>query len=162
MEITGNMINYYFVCPRKLWLFAHKITFEDENENVQIGKNIDQTSYKSDEKHVMIDNVVNIDLIRSWQVVHEVKKSKAMEESAVWQVKYYIYYLKKKGISVKKGVIDYPKLKKRVEINFTNSDEKQIDELLLKITEIINQIQPPAVIDDKICKKCAYYEYCYS
>lgn len=37
MKITGNMINYYFVCQRKLWLFAQGLQYEEENENVQLG-----------------------------------------------------------------------------------------------------------------------------
>ena len=33
---------------------------------VQIGKLIDEDSYSKNEKHVMIDYVVNIDMIKDW------------------------------------------------------------------------------------------------
>lgn len=41
-KITGLMIYYYFVCKKKLWFYINGITMEDENENVQIGKFIDE------------------------------------------------------------------------------------------------------------------------
>jgi CRISPR/Cas system-associated exonuclease Cas4 (RecB family) len=37
-RITGTKIAYYFLCKRKLWLFSHNITFEQESEDVKIGK----------------------------------------------------------------------------------------------------------------------------
>ena len=62
-RITGVMIYYYFVCKRKLWYFCHEINMESENENVQLGKLLDEKNYERDEKHINIDNVINIDFI---------------------------------------------------------------------------------------------------
>ena len=59
-RITGVMIYYYFVCKRKLWYFCHEINMESENENVQLGKLLDEKSYERDEKHINIDNVIEI------------------------------------------------------------------------------------------------------
>lgn len=50
-EITGIMVYYYFVCKRKLWYFCHGIQMEAENENVQLGKFLDDSSYSRDSKH---------------------------------------------------------------------------------------------------------------
>lgn len=44
-EISGTMFYYYFVCKRKLWFFANEIQLENENEDVIIGKLIDENSY---------------------------------------------------------------------------------------------------------------------
>ena len=41
-RITGVMIYYYFVCQRKLWYFIHEISMEAENENVMLGKLLEQ------------------------------------------------------------------------------------------------------------------------
>lgn len=108
MRITGNMVNYYFVCPRKLWLFSRELRFEENNERVALGKILDESSYDRNNKHVMVDNVVNIDMIQHWQVIHEIKRTRAIDKAAEWQLKYYIYYLRKKGIQIDKGIIDYP------------------------------------------------------
>ena len=96
MRISGLMMNYYFICKRKLWCLAKNINLEETNENVKMGKLIDESRYALETKQIMIEGTVNIDFIRNWKVVHEVKKSKAIEEAAIWQVKYYIYFLKKR------------------------------------------------------------------
>lgn len=160
-EISGMIFYYYFVCKRKLWFFANEIQMESENEDVIIGKLIDENSYSRELKHVLIDNTVNIDFIKEWKILHEVKKQKSVEEAGIWQLKYYIYFLRKRGINIEKGILDYPKLKKREEIFLTEEDEKRIEEVLLEIREIVNLKLPPKLEKLKICKKCAYFEYCY-
>lgn len=161
MKITGVMFYYYFVCHRKLWLFSKDITFEKENENVMLGKLLDENSYKKDKKHIMIDETINIDFIRDWKVLHEIKKSRSIEEASLWQVKYYLYFLKERGIEVEKGVLDYPKLKIIEEVYLSDEDSIKIKEILKDIENIISLENAPTLIDSKICKKCAYYEYCY-
>ena len=52
-------------------------------------------------------------------------------------------------------------LKKRKEIFLEAEDEKKIKNLLLEINNIINCKNIPKIEKLKICKKCAYYEYCY-
>ena len=113
-RITGVMIYYYFVCKRKLWYFVHEINMESENENVLLGKLLDESSYQRDDKHINIDNVINIDFIKEHKELHEIKKSRSIEEAGVWQMKYYLYYLKQRGVDGLKGRIDYPLLKKNL------------------------------------------------
>ena len=87
-KITGVMFYYYFVCKRKLWCFANGIQLENENEDVIIGRLIDENSYSRENKHVMIDNTINIDFIKDWKILHEVKKEKTIEDAGRWQLKY--------------------------------------------------------------------------
>lgn len=136
-EITGIMVYYYFVCKRKLWYFCHGIQMEADNENVQLGKLLDASSYSRDSKHVLIDNMINIDFIRDKNEVHEVKKSKAIEDAGIWQLKYYLYYLKNKGVNDVTGSIDYPLLKKKIHVELSEKDirnhldrAKSIEELM--------------------------------
>lgn len=89
-RITGVMVYYYFVCKRKLWYFSNEIQMEGDNENVQLGKLLDEESYKRDEKHINIDNIINIDFIKDHNELHEIKKSRAIEEAGIWQIKYYL------------------------------------------------------------------------
>lgn len=81
---------------------------EDNNENVQLGKLLDENSYKRDDKHIQIDGVINIDFIHDNRELHEIKKSRAVEEAGIWQLKYYLYYLEERGVKGIKGRIDYP------------------------------------------------------
>ena len=98
MNITGIMVYYYFICERRLWYFANQINMEQNSELVQIGKIIDETTYSREKKGILIDNTINIDFINNGAVLHEVKKTKSIEEAGIWQLKYYMYYLEQKGI----------------------------------------------------------------
>lgn len=63
-EITGLMVYYYAVCKRKLWYFYNSIDMEQNSGNVYIGKLLDENTYKREEKHINIDNVINVDFIK--------------------------------------------------------------------------------------------------
>lgn len=160
-SITGMMVYYYFVCKRKLWFFSNNLTMEENSELVGIGKLIDETTYKREKKDISIDGNVSIDFLSDWKVIHEVKKSKKIEEASIWQLKYYIFLLKQKGIDIKKGILDYPLLRKRKEIFLTTQDEERLEIILEDIYGIIFLKYPPVINKQSICKKCAYYELCY-
>ncbi len=160
-EITGMQVYYYFVCKKKLWYFSHEISMEDNSENVVLGKILDETSYKNKSKHIMIDDTISIDFLSDHNILHEVKKSRKIEEASVWQVKYYLYFLKKRGVENFKGKIDYPLLKQSKIVELTENDEKQIEKILNEIIDIISLDLPVKVEKKKFCKTCAYYEFCF-
>ena len=160
-EITGVMVYYYKVCQRKLWYFYHEIQMEQDNENVKIGKAIDENTYKRDEKHINIENIINIDFIKSTGVLHEIKKSKKIEEASLFQVKYYLYFLEQKGVEDIHAKIDYPILKKTLDINLTKEDIIEIEEGLNEIKRIVQLQYPPALHKKSICKSCAYCDLCF-
>lgn len=159
-RITGVMIYYYFVCKRKLWYFVHEINMESENENVLLGKLLDESSYQRDDKHINIDNVINIDFIKEHKELHEVKKSRSIEEAGIWQVKYYLYYLKRRGVDGLKARIDYPLIKKNLTVELTQKDEKQLEEIIQEIL-LLKEEYPPQFQAFKICGKCAYHDLCF-
>ena len=78
-RITGVMVYYYFVCKRKLWYFCHDITMESGNDDVLLGKLLDEYSYGRNEKHINIDNIINIDFLKDHAELHEIKKSRSVE-----------------------------------------------------------------------------------
>lgn len=160
-KVTGVMIYYYFVCKRKLWYFCHEIRMEAENEDVLLGKLLDESSYGKNEKHINIDNVINIDFIRDQKELHEVKKSRFMEEAGIWQIKYYLYYLQKRGVENLKGKVDYPLLKKVRTIVLTEEDCIRLEAILLDVAEIRGRSCPPSVEQQKICKRCSYFDLCF-
>lgn len=160
-RITGVMIYYYFVCKRKLWYFVHEINMENENENVQLGKLLDESSYQRDDKHINIDNVINIDFFKEHKELHEVKKSRSIEEAGIWQVKYYLYYLKQRGVDGLKARIDYPLIKKNLTVELTQGDEEQLEEVIQEILLLKEEEYPPQFQSVKICGKCAYHDLCF-
>lgn len=160
-DITGMMIYYYIVCQRKLWYFVKEISMEQQNENVQLGKLLDENSHIREEKHINIDNVINIDYIKEDGMIHEIKKSRKIEEASIWQVKYYLYYIMKKGVSNIKAKIEYPLLKQTKEIVLEEGDMKKLEEMIKEIRKIMEFSIPPEKLNKKICKSCAYYDLCY-
>lgn len=160
-EITGVMIYYYEVCKRKLWYFYNEIQMEQGNENVLIGRAIDEETYKRDKKHINIDNIINIDFIRSKGVLHEVKKSNKIEEASILQVKYYLYFLQKRGVYNIRGKIDYPLLKQSIDVELSDEDIKEIDEILINIKNTVKASNPPSLDKKRICQSCAYYDLCF-
>jgi len=74
---------------------------------------------------------------------------------------YYLWYLKNiKGVEVK-GIITYPKERKKIEINLTPELEKEIEISLKNINQIIFKPNPPKSEKKKYCRKCSYFEFCW-
>jgi len=163
--MIGTYINYYFHCTRHLWLFSHNINMEHTSEDVAIGKLISDYSYSRQQHDIHISNLDSEAVIdfydRKQKIIHEIKKTNKMEELHIWQVKYYLYVLKKNNVQGITGVIDYPKLRKLIKVKLTNDDEKEIEQVMKKIKTIIVSTTPPPVINKPYCKKCSYYEFCY-
>lgn len=160
-EISGLMVYYYFVCKRKLWYFINHVGMEQNSELVKIGSIIDEDTYNKERKQILIDNTINIDFITDKVVLHEVKKSRAIDIAGIWQVKYYMYYLEQKGIKDIMAKIDYPLLKKTEEVILTNEDREKLENVIDNIKKIIQEQKPEDVINSKICKNCSYHDICY-
>lgn len=162
-RISGTHINYYFICKTKLWLFSHGIQLEHESENVKLGKILHENSFKR-EKEFLIDNIINVDFIKLTDCVeiHEVKKTQKMDMSHEFQLLYYMYYLKnEKDIKNIKGFLDYPIIRKKKEIFLTEEKEAELKIIIDEINRI-NENEMPKPKKSKICRKCAYFEFCFS
>lgn len=160
-KITGLMVYYYFICQRRLWYFINEISMEQNSELVSIGKLLDETSYTREKKGILIDNTINIDFVKSGTVLHEVKKTKSIEEAGIWQLKYYMYYLEKREIKNISAKIDFPLLKETKEITLEENDREILENVIEDINQISKKEKPPEKIDSKICKKCSYFDLCY-
>jgi CRISPR-associated exonuclease Cas4 len=133
---------------------------EKDNENVMLGKIIDENSYSREDKHININNVINIDFIKD-DILCETKKSNKIEKASVMQLKYYLYYLKKNGADGFTGEINYPLLKKKVIVCLEKDDEENIEKICGDILKICRNPVPELMNEKKpICRKCAYYDLC--
>jgi len=164
LTIKGVEVAYYIVCKRKLWLFSHRIDFERFSDYVEIGKIISEEFFKREKLKEIEIGSSKIDFIKVGDeiIVNEVKKSRKLEEAHIWQTKFYIYTLQKLGINSKRGIIHYPKLLKKIDVELCEDDKKRIKEAISQIKEIKNLETLPEVKEKPYCKKCAYYEFCFS
>jgi CRISPR-associated exonuclease Cas4 len=164
MQLTGTHFNYYFVCHRKLWLFANDIQMEQTSDLVYEGKLIHETTYpQRSEKYEEVQiGGIKVDFYDAQnKVIHEIKKSDKMEAAHQWQLKYYIKTFEVAGIKEVSGILEYPKLRKKEEVWLSDIDRERIAEIETDIIKIIEAEKCPPVIDSKICKRCSYYDFCY-
>src|SRR6056297_3171769 len=142
-SVIPTLFWYYKICKREVWLMAHAIEPNQENENIIIGNLIHENSYKREKKEIDFGNS-KFDILKKENdelVIVEVKKSSKYQEASTYQLYYYLLILKRQGISAK-GEYRVPK-------------ENKI--ILLKYRDIA-----PRPEKNKYCWKCAYKEYCWS
>jgi len=162
-SITGNLVNAYFVCKRKVWLFAHEISPSLENPYLEIGRLIGEESYKRAKKEILAGNL-KIDMIEKENgktVIAEIKKSSKGKSAAKMQLLFYLYKLKQQGIEAK-GELLIPKERKRIEVELTEEKEKELEKTFDKIKEILRMGSPPPPERISFCKNCAYNEFCWT
>ena len=163
MQVNGTLINYYFHCRRQCYLHGNRLNLEDNSEQVKIGKAIhEEKATDSKNSEIAIDNI-RLDRLTK-EYLTEVKKSDADAEAAKWQLLFYLKVLKSRGI-VRKGKLEFveknKKDKKVMIVELTEEIEKELDNYISSIEQLLVQEKPPECIQTNTCKKCAYYEYCY-
>lgn len=159
--LGGVHIQYYFVCHRKLWLYSKNLGLEEDHERVQDGKLLHERAYKrAKKKELFVDEGIKVDALEG-EYVREVKLTSKMTKADKYQLLYYLYQLKKRGLE-RKGLVSYTKEKKTEEIVLTENYEKEIKKIETNIFKIINLHTPPKVIRKNYCKSCAYYDFCFA
>lgn len=162
-NITGTEVSYLYICKRKLWLFHHGIKPENENINVQIGRHIQETTFKREEKDIPIGEVGVLDWAAfKHGIIHETKKGKTPGKGDIAQVRYYMWWLNKNGVRIKEAQIHYPKLRKMNKVLWNEEAKKHALQDMSGCRKIIDLIKPPEIITYPYCKSCAYFEICYA
>lgn len=159
--ITGTQLQYYYHCKRHLWLFSNHINMEFNSDTVAVGKFISENSYKREDHEIRIDGISLDYFDREKKVIHEIKKTDKMEMLHVRQVQYYIYVLESKEVEGVTGIIDYPRLKKRLRVKLDDDTREKFRKIIPEIESIIALEKPPDVIRKKFCRRCSYFELCY-
>jgi CRISPR-associated exonuclease Cas4 len=161
-SITGVMMNYYHICHTELWYFAHDVEMEHGSDIVALGKLTHEEHYTRDasKEEFMLEGI-KLDRITPDGYIHEVKKSDIAEYAHIWQLKYYLWVLKQHGFGQLKGVLEFPKQRKRVEVTLTADDEQKIQRKMEEIAKIVSQPQPPKPKKIGFCRQCSYRELCW-
>lgn len=163
IRVTGTMIWYYYVCEREVWLMAHQLEPDSEDENLEYGRFLHQHAYKRQKKEISIGHAV-FDLFRregDKLVIGEVKKSSKHLKSARMQLLYYLRELKRLGVQAV-GEIRIPEEKQVVRVALDSETEKELDRTEREILRIIYLDQPPKAEKTSLCQPCAYREFCWS
>ena len=143
---------------------SHEITPFQDNAFLEIGRILSDKTYEREKKkEIKVDNI-KVDMIRKKNgkiVVAEIKKSSRFKKAAKMQLLFYLYKMKKIGLNVE-GELLFPKEKKRVPLILTKENEIEIKKAIEEINLIKKDIKPPELVKNRFCKKCAYFEFCWS
>ena len=162
-DITGTAINYFYICTRKLWFYQNHLEMEHTSEKVDLGQLLHDESYPREKRREWsIDNLVQIDFVDKQGILHDIKSGPAMETAHVMQLCYYLYLLKQKGVTNRKGIINYPTQRRNTEVELTPEREREVETSIQKVNEISALPTPPHAEYMKICKSCSYQELCWS
>lgn len=161
LRFTGTQINYYFVCKRKLWFFSHNMELEAGSDLVVLGKLLHENSFKQKSLKEIEIGRIKIDFFERTKEVHEIKRSRKIENAHIYQLLYYLYYLEKNMNVNAKGILHYPLLKKKKEVILTKENKSELQRILVDIDNIIKQQKPPEAEWKQYCKHCAYNELCW-
>lgn len=163
IEITGTLVYYYSICPRQVWLLAHKITADQDDPNVEYGRFLQEHVYERQKKEISIGHL-KIDVLKSKDgqlVIGEVKKSSKAKDSSRLQLLFYLAELKEWGIEAE-GELLFPEERRREKVILDEAAEKEIEKIKKNILSIIYQELPPPPKKISLCKNCAYRELCWS
>jgi len=96
-------------------------------------------------------------------VIHEVKRSRKMQDAHLYQLLYYVYYLRKNyGVNVLRGVLHYPLLKQNVDVPLTKERIMQLEQTIRGIAEVNSLPRPPEAERKRYCKSCAFLDLCWA
>jgi len=158
--LNGTLIHYYVTCKREAWLYSRKISADQWDENIRMGKAL------ADIKEEQLDDFPfsnlkfdKIDKQRGHYLVTEYKKSMSNPKGAKMQLLFYMWQLK---ISLKLKEINGKVISGRTVIFVEGSDEnmQKMDRLIDEIIEFVEQPTPPPFIENKFCNGCGYRDYC--
>ena len=163
VRVTGTLVWYYYICQREVWLMAHQLEPDSEDENLEYGRFLHQHAYKRDKKEISIGHAV-FDLFRkegNKLVIGEVKKSSRYLESARMQLLFYLREFKRMGVEAY-GEIRIPEEKRIVRVELDSESEKELDRAEREILRIIYLEKPPEAKKTHWCRSCAYRQFCWA
>lgn len=162
-KVTGTFIWYYFICKREVWLLAHGIEADQQDDNMQMGNAIHETSYKRESKEIEFAGS-KFDVVSKENgklIVGEIKKSSKYFESARMQLLFYLLELEEAGI-IAEGELLFPEEKRKESVILTGEMKEQLKQIIDEIRRIADMPLPIPVNHTQYCKNCAYGEFCWS
>lgn len=162
-NVTGTYIWYYCICKREVWLLAHGLEADQQNELMQMGNIIHEDGYRRNRKEFEFGDS-KFDIIKNRDgklVVGEMKKSSTFIESARMQLLFYLMQLEESGIQAE-GELLFPEEKKKERVVLDEGNREKLKHMIADIEEIAQRSTPEPPVRIKYCKKCAYSEFCWS
>ncbi len=161
-RINGTLIASYYVCKRELWYMAHQITPDQDNPFLELGRLVEEESYRGEGKKFLIGNIL-IDIVKSEEgnlIIGEIKKSTRSKRSGIMQLYFYLWRLKENGIEAK-GEVLFPREKRKIPLVLNQAIEEELKRAISEIERVITQEIPPQREKIPLCTHCAFRDFCF-
>jgi len=160
--ITGTTVHYYVTCKREAWLFAHKISADQEDENILMGRALAELKEERELDsfafaHLKFDKIGKE---RGHYLVTEYKKSLKNVKGARAQLLFYMYLLKR-NLKLKKIDGKIISGKKVVFVEGSEENFAQMAALLEEMCVFLSTPKPPPAERIVFCERCGYRHYCF-
>jgi len=163
LQVNGTLIWYYYICKRQVWLMAHSLAPDQDDERLSQGRDIHEFSYPRDRKEIDLGNI-KVDLVRTEKgklIIGEIKKSSKFLTSATRQLQFYLWQFEQMGIEAW-GELLIPEERKRIKVLLDDAVRLELDLSSKDILEIAGKTMPPPAQKTNWCKTCAYAEFCWA
>lgn len=158
--ITGTHIHYYTTCKREAWLYSRKISANQEDDNIAMGKAL--AEIKEEQLHQFPFSNLKFDKVgkeRGHYLVTEYKKSMSNPEGAKMQLLFYMWQLK---TAFKLKEINGKVISGRTVIFVEGSEVNMamMEALIDEVSVFLSTPTPPPFKEIMFCKGCGYRDYC--
>jgi CRISPR-associated exonuclease Cas4 len=133
---------------------------EETSDLVLLGRLLHERGYARKRKEIQIGRI-KIDFVSSGCEIHEVKRSRKAEDAHLFQLLYYLYYLRRYAGVQGRGFLHYPLMRRTVDVELTDEYVKKVESVLRDIDQILEQERPPQAVKIGYCKRCSYFELCW-
>ncbi len=162
-KINGTLIASYYACKRELWYMAHQITPDQDNPFLELGRLVEEESYRGEGKKFLIGDIL-IDIVKSEEgnlIIGEIKKSTRSKRSGIMQLYFYLWCLKENGVEAK-GEVLFPREKRKIPLMLNRAIEEELKRAMHEIERIIAQEIPPQRERIPLCTHCAFRDFCFA
>jgi CRISPR-associated exonuclease Cas4 len=163
-RITGTLVHYVRICPRKIWLMGHELNPDEDHPLLEWGRFLSEQAYPRQRvRQIHLPGMV-LDWVDDQEgdlLVAEVKKSSRALPAARLQVLFYLSRLEDYGIAAR-GEIRVPKERKRVQVVLDEEGRRELEMAYAAIQRILEQPMPPPPEWISHCRGCAYAEFCWA
>lgn len=163
--ITGTLVHYVKICPRKVWLMAHELGPDEDHPLLELGRFLGERAYPRERlRSVTLPGMV-LDWVRVMPegelLVAEVKKSGRVLDAARLQLLFYLKSLREQGLQVR-GEIRIIQQRRRIPVELDREGEQELKVALDEVRAIIRLSLPPPPRQISHCRGCAYAEFCWA
>jgi CRISPR-associated exonuclease Cas4 len=136
------------------------VTANQKDPGIVRGNKVDENTYSEESETQLIDGVIAPDILSDGRI-KEVKPSSSSKYGAKMQLLFYLFYFEYFKSEKRKGVLLFPKERKRVEVELDEKNKEELFSLIERAYSLWNSGTPPELEKKDICSACAYQDFCW-